>query len=90
MGVGNVIVLLLDYETDNYKYGLKTNFANNYFYGFVGVEPGTYKVVAGMDLNNDGEICTEDEPCNAWPDLSNPMAIQVEEDTRLYDIFIPF
>lgn len=88
--VGNVIVLLLDYETDNYKYGLKTNFANNYFYGFVGVEPGTYKVVAGMDLNNDGEICTEDEPCNAWPDLSNPMAIQVEEDTRLYDIFIPF
>jgi serine protease len=88
--VGNVVVLLLDYATDNYKYGLTTNLENNYIFEFIGIEPGTYKMVAGIDFNGDGEICQDNEPCVEWPNSNEPLAIDVQDGTNIFDFFLIF
>jgi hypothetical protein len=41
-------------------------------YSFPAVEPGSYGLVAGVDLNNNGILCEEGEPC------SEETAIEVE------------
>ena len=34
------------------------------------VAPGTYYIMAGSDMNNDGFICDEGEACGAFPTLA--------------------
>ncbi|ACG71487.1 peptidase S8 and S53 subtilisin kexin sedolisin [Anaeromyxobacter sp. K] len=41
----------------------------SYAFRFDGVSAGTYYLVAGSDMNNDGYICDAGESCGAWPTL---------------------
>lgn len=41
----------------------------SYAFRFDGVSAGTYYLVAGSDMNNDGYICDTGEACGAWPTL---------------------
>lgn len=40
-----------------------------YAFRFDAVSAGTYYLVAGSDMNNDGYICDAGEACGAWPTL---------------------
>ncbi|ABC80011.1 S8 family serine peptidase [Anaeromyxobacter dehalogenans] len=41
----------------------------SYAFRFDGVSAGTYYLVAGSDMNDDGYICDAGEACGAWPTL---------------------
>ncbi|MFY3746515.1 S8 family serine peptidase [Anaeromyxobacter sp. Red801] len=41
----------------------------SYAFRLDGVSAGTYYLVAGSDMNNDGYICDAGEACGAWPTL---------------------
>jgi serine protease len=53
-------------------------------YQFVDVPPGSYRIVSGTDLDNDGFICGAGEACGAYPSLSFPE--QVTVDRNLYGL----
>jgi serine protease len=50
-----------------------------YSYGFDGVSPGQYFVVAGSDSDNDTHVCDAGESCGAYPTLgvSTPVDVTV-------------
>jgi len=48
-----------------------------YSYTFSGVAPGSYRVAAGTDSDNDGSICDPGEACGRYPLLTDPAAVDV-------------
>lgn len=51
-----------------------------YAFAFSDVAPGEYLLFAGTDFDNDGIICDAGEACGAFPTLTTPRHIAVEED----------
>ena len=46
--------------------GLASN-TGRYPYQFTGLQPGSYVVISGSDLDNDGSICSPSEACGMYP-----------------------
>ncbi|HSA58420.1 MAG TPA: S8 family serine peptidase [bacterium] len=88
--MGEVIILLIDADSGSAQYYTKTDFTANYNFQFGGIAPGSYYVLAGVDANLDGNICVagEDEPCFAYPSLTNPEAIEVTATTKKNDLVL--
>jgi len=48
-----------------------------YYYTFANLPPGTYTVVAGTDMDNDGDICDAGEACGGYPSASLPGPVEI-------------
>ena len=59
------------------------------YYSFNLVRPGSYYLVVGSDLNNDGLICTPGESCSVYPSLANPEVIVIDENLEDAFFFAP-
>ncbi len=79
--VGYLYVLLLDVATFDTFDTLGVAGSNGiYNYSFSGIAPGTYYIVAGSDMNNDGFVCDEGEACGAFPTLTPVSKITVNSN----------
>jgi serine protease len=67
--VGTVFLLVLDQETLEPVGQTETDASRNYLFSAGGIAPGTYRVVAGTDRDNDGFICDIEDACGYFPDL---------------------
>ena len=47
-------------------------------YGFDALDQGSYFVIAGTDMDNDGFICDEAEACGAYPVENDPVRVTVD------------
>ncbi len=56
-----------------------------YPYQFTGLQPGSYIVISGSDLDNDGFICSLAEACGMYPYRGEPVPIDLV-DQNLSDI----
>ena len=61
------------------------NVNGSYRYRFDGVPSGHYYVVAGSDLDDDGEICDPGEACGGYPTIERLQAIDVQGETAGID-----
>lgn len=66
-----VTLQLKDAQTDTLAFSAYSDPDREQTYSFPAVEPGSYNLVAGLDLNDNGILCEEGEPC------SDPIAIDV-------------
>lgn len=59
---------------------VKTTYAHNYLFEFIGIPDGQYYVMAGA-LNPEGTVCAFDKypevPCTAYPSLDSPQVITI-------------
>jgi serine protease len=84
--LGLLYVILVDSNTRNTVNNVTVTSQNGaYSYSFSGVPAGTYEILAGTDLNNDGTICDPGEACGAYLTLDNPTDIQVNGDQNGLD-----
>jgi serine protease len=51
--------------------------SGGYPYSFSDLDPGSYRVTATSDLNNDGQSCDAGEACGSYPQLSAPAIINL-------------
>ncbi len=68
--IGPQTLALLDTQTDAVRYRLQVVFdplSSTYIYRFPAVEAGSYQLVAGSDLDNDGRLCDAGEACGRYP-----------------------
>lgn len=80
---GNYYVLLVDATTKKSVQELHTSITNGiYEFRFTGVPNGTYLIVAGTDMNNDGLICDGGEACGAYLTSSDPTNVAVTNNGR--------
>lgn len=63
---------------------MASNFGR-YPYQFTGLLPGSYIVISGSDLDNDGFICSSAEACGMYPYRGEPVPIDLV-DQNLTDI----
>jgi len=54
-----------------------------YAFSFSSVKSGTYYLVAGTDLDNDGEICDAGEACGGYPTAGDLAVITVTDEGRV-------
>ena len=47
---------------------------------FTNVPLGFYYIIAGTDLDNDGNICTQGEACGSYPDIKQPMTVHLDRN----------
>ncbi len=75
---GHYYILLVDTTTKEAVKQVSVNSSNGtYEFQFTGISKGTYLVVAGTDMNNDGIICDGGEACGAYLTSSDPTQISV-------------
>ena len=89
LDIGTVTVLLVDTAT-NSVVGKSTDIKTNYGFQFVAVPPGNYKVVAGIDADGDGQLCSQgsSEPCFGYPNSTNVGIISVSATTNRNDLVL--
>jgi serine protease len=90
--VGDVMVALLNIDTNKFTDYARTSFLDNYNFLFPSVAPGKYYLVAGIDTNQDGAICKdgETEPCLIYPTADDPEILEVKSDTKLTDLILTY
>ena len=49
-------------------------------YQFSDIEPGSYYIYAGTDIDNDDRICQVGEGCGAYPSADQPVSVTLEGD----------
>ncbi|HUT41135.1 MAG TPA: S8 family serine peptidase [Gammaproteobacteria bacterium] len=75
---GYQYVLLIDQATGTPRYQTGVAASNGtYQYSISGVAAGTYELMAGSDLDNDGTICVSGESCGAYISLDQPTPVTV-------------
>lgn len=75
---GHYYILLVDAATKEALKQVSVNSSNGiYEFQFSGIARGNYLVVAGTDMNNDGQICDGGEACGAYLTSSDPTQITV-------------
>lgn len=88
---GYLYVLLVDVDTlDTLDLVAVAASNGQYTYSFSGVPAGTYLVVAGSDMDNDGLICDVGEACGAYPTLTSLTAVTVSGDATDIDFTAGF
>ena len=74
-------VLLIDQASGSVKYQTSVAASNGlYPYAFTDVAPGTYELLAGTDINNDGTICVTSEACGGYTSLDQPTPVTVNNN----------
>jgi serine protease len=78
---GKHYVLLVDVDKGVVVADATLSASNGYYtYTLDGVAPGTYVVIAGTDLNNDGFICDGGEACGGFPKLYGAERLTVDSN----------
>lgn len=67
--VGNVFVLVLKPTSSNAVAQVETDATLGYAFTTPDIAPGKYQIVAGTDLDDDGDICDIEDACGFSPDL---------------------
>jgi serine protease len=62
----------------------------SYAYRFEGVPTGTYRIVAGTDTDNDGQICESTEACGGYLTLDNLVNLPVNSNRNDLDFVTDF
>lgn len=75
--LGRLYALLIDVATGLPIAQVDTEAAGNYGFTFVDRLPGSYLLVAGSDLDNDGFICDAGESCGIYPSFALPGVIEL-------------
>lgn len=78
---GRLYILLLDPQSlETLETVAVDNRNGEYTFRFPGVAEGEYLLVAGSDMDNDGEICDPGEACGGYPTIERlqPLAVQSE------------
>lgn len=84
-------VLLVDPKTGKTVDTVAASVANGvYQFTFTGVPAGSYQIMAGTDMNNDGFICDTGEACGAYTTLDLPTTINVDADQSGRDFVTGF
>jgi serine protease len=80
-----VWVALVDASTSNGKavYAAPTSETDGWSYHIPSPASGSYYLIAGVDADGDGVICTAGDPCGAYPSLSNRKKVEVKEGSTL-------
>jgi serine protease len=78
--LGYLYVLLVDEGVGAVAQAEGRGTSGSYAFSFAGVGAGAYLVVAGTDLDGDGDICDDGEACGAWPTLGAPAPLEVDAD----------
>jgi serine protease len=88
---GYQYTLLLDVATGATLRQVEGNPTNGrYPYSFGNLDPGSYQVVSGTDLNNDQNICDPGESCGAWLTAASPATINLNADLVLPDFITSY
>lgn len=78
---GYVYVFLVRADTMETEYALGVSAADGkYAFEFVGIPAGTYYLIAGSDIDNDGYICTLGEACGFYPTISKMGELHLYRD----------
>lgn len=56
--------------------------AGEYFYKFDNIPPGNYQIVAGSDIDNDGDTCVVGESCGIYPTIDEYGIIPVYQNRQ--------
>ena len=83
--VGNVFVLVLDPDTFETVDQAVTNLAAGYRFRTPRLPPGSYRLLAGTDLDDDNLICDIEDACGFWPD---PVTVQAGRNTGPVDFVL--
>jgi len=75
--VGVQWVNLIDSVTDDVIARTIVSGVNGQYSYSIDVPNGSYFVVSGSNLDNDGLICDPGESCGGYPDSSQPSVVQV-------------
>lgn len=84
--VGVVFVLLVDSETRETIKQTDTTQADAFSYQIEGVMKGSYLLIAGTDVNDNGLICEPEDFCGAYPVLNAPSPIDVNQGDTITDL----
>ncbi len=64
VNIGTFCILLIDIKTDKVApTHACTDINSDYYFQILNIPLGTYKIVAGVDSNQNGYICDDGEPC---------------------------
>jgi serine protease len=86
--LGQQYILLVDADTLDAKYQVTARVSGGvYNFNFTGVAPGTYKLFAGSDADNNDSICDVGEACGAYLSLDSPVTITVNANRSGLDFF---
>ena len=86
--LGQQYILLVDADTLDAKYQVTARVSGGvYSFNFTGVAPGTYKLFAGSDADNNDNICDVGEACGAYLSLDSPVTITVNANRSGLDFF---
>jgi serine protease len=78
---GFQFILLVDPNTlDTLAFQLLEPVNGRYDYSFDDVEPGTYVIIGGTDLDYNFFLCHGGEACGSYPTLEQPRAVDVDRD----------
>ena len=83
--VGRVFVLVLDDHSSETVAQAETDASQGYAFTTPRVAPGTYQIVAGTDLDDDGSICDLEDACGFSPE---PVTVLPGQDTPAIDFVV--
>jgi len=87
---GRIYVLLVDADGETVAAQGVDLEGGVYQYRFDEVAAGTYYILAGTDMNNDGFICDAGEACGAFPTLSLFERVHIDRDREDLDFSVGF
>ncbi len=80
---GHIYILLIDSETDVVVATLASDgLDGEYPYHFNDVPLGAYYLMAGTDINNDGQLCVPGEICGYYPSYNQKSLINLNSDKQ--------
>ena len=81
----DIFVLVIDIDSFETVAQRVVNLSSDGDYSFATLPAGTYYVVAGSDVDNDGFICDEGEPyCGFYPSLDLIESLTIEDESTTF------
>ncbi|PVY70678.1 serine protease [Tamilnaduibacter salinus] len=77
-----VLLVSADGERETVAQQVVTASGGSYAFAFDDVEPGEYFLVAGSDVDNDGNICDNGEACAEYPTNGLPEPVRLGDTSR--------
>lgn len=75
---GYIYALLIDDNGNTVAIDPKLPLGNGvYSYSFTGVPPGSYRIIAGSDIDNDSQVCQLGESCGGYPTIDSLSSVDV-------------